>query len=334
MKKQVLTSIVFIFFVLSSFYGQVVGTPAIISVDTRLLLDRFGLSPSFAFSSRKLREAYTGYSIRLRRNTDNAQADVAFDNNNVVSDNSIVTIVDVGTSVLTLNSTMSLSSFRNGNTMYASIWYDQGTNGFNAEQTTTSKQPVFKMNSNGFSNGMPSLGFTGNLKHQLVINQTLSVLLTNSLKGTLGFIAKPTTPSSTNNSFGYFDPSNSSIRWSCHLNWSDGNCYTDLGNSSDINRSFSNSASENTFKQYLILRNTNSKTTKVSGVFKHNNAALNLTSPLTTGGAFGIGLSFGSSVNDNGFYGDISEFILYNDALNSTQVNVLENNQIQFWNAF
>lgn len=334
MKKQVLTSIVFIFFVLSSVFGQVVGTPTIVSEDSRLLLDRFGLSPSFAFSSRKLREAYIGYSIRLRRSTDNAQADVAFDINNVVSDNSIVTIVDVGTSALTINSTMSLSSFRNGNTMYASIWYDQGTNGFNAEQTTTSKQPVFKMNSNGYSNGMPSLGFTGNLKHQLVINQTLSVLLTNSLKGTLGFIAKPTTPSSTNNSFGYFDPTNSSQRWSCHLNWSDGNCYTDLGNSSDMNRAFSNSTNENNFKQYIILRNTNSKTTKVSGVFKQNNVALNLTSPLTTGGAFGIGLSFGSSVNDNGFYGDISEFILFNDALNSSHVNVLENNQIQFWNTY
>jgi hypothetical protein len=154
------------------------------------------------------------------------------------------------------------------------------------------------------------------------------------LRGALGFIAKPATPVSNNNSLGYFDPSNSSNRWSVHLNWSDGNCYTDLGNSSDMNRSFSNVANENSNKQYLILRNTNSKTTKVSGVFKQNNVALNLTSPLTTGGAFGIGVSFGSSVTDNGYNGDFSEFILFNDALNATQLNTLENNQIKFWNAY
>jgi hypothetical protein len=141
---------------------------------------------------------------------------------------------------------------------------------------------------------------------------------------------------SINNSLGYFDPANSANRWSCHLNWTDGNCYTDLGSSTDMNRSFSNAANENSTKQYLILRNTNSKTTKVSGAFRQNNVALNLTSPLTTGGAFGIGVSFGSNVNvtDNGYNGDFSEFILFNDALNATQVNTLENNQIKFWNAY
>jgi hypothetical protein len=334
MKKLILLFAV-LFLNLQLICSQVVGTPYIISEDNRLLLDQFGINPSFAFSSRKLREAYTGFSVRIRRSTDNAEADVSFDNTSV-TDNSIATLAVVGTSGLTIGSTMLLSNFSNGATIYVTIWYDQGTNGFNAIQTVASKQPVFKMNSNGVSNSMPSIGFTGSLKHHLIVNQTLSVLLTNSLKGTLGFIAKPATPSSINNSLGYFDPANSSNRWSCHLNWSDGNCYTDLGNSSDLNRAFSNAANENSNKQYLILRNTNSKTTKVSGVFKQNNVALNLTSPLTTGGAFGIGLSYGSSVNatDNGYNGDFSEFILFNDALNATQINTLENNQIKFWNTY
>lgn len=333
MKKLIIFSALF-FLHVQSICSQVVGTPIIISEDNRLLLDQFGINPSFAFSSRKLRGAYTGFSVRIRRSTDNAEADISFDNTNV-SDNSTATIAVAGTSGLTLGSTMLLSNFRSGATIYVTIWYDQGTNGFNAVQTVAAKQPVFNMNSNGVSNAMPSIAFTGNLKHQLVVNQTLSVLLTNSLRGTLGFIAKPATPVSINNSIGYFDPANTNNRWSCHLNWSDGNCYTDLGSSTDINRSFSNAANENSNKQYVILRNTNSKTTKVSGVFKQNNVALNLTSPLTTGGAFGIGLSFGTSgVNDNGYNGDFSEFILFNDALNTTQINTLENNQIKFWNAY
>ena len=333
MKKLILFSAI-LFLNVQLICSQVVGTPFIISEDNRLLLDQFGINPSFAFSSRKLREGYTGFSVRIRRSTDNAEADISFDNTSV-SDNSLATLAVIGTSGLTIGNTMLLSDFRSGATIYVTIWYDQGTNGFNAIQTVASKQPVFKMNSNGVANSMPSIGFTGSLKHQLVVNQTLSVLLSNSLRGTLGFIAKPATPLSINNSLGYFDPANTNNRWSCHLNWSDGNCYTDLGNSTDINRSFSNAANENSNKQYVILRNTNSKTTKVSGVFKQNNVALNLTSALTTGGAFGIGLSFGAAnANDNGYNGDFSEFILFNDALNATQINTLENNQIKFWNAF
>jgi len=334
MKKLIIFSVLF-FLHVQSICSQVVGTPYIISEDNGLLLDQFGINPSFAFSSRKLREAYTGFSVRIRRSTDNAEADISFDNTSV-TDNSIATLAVLGNSGLTIGSTMLLSNFRSGATIYVTIWYDQGTNGFNAVQTVASIQPIFVMNSNGFSNSMPSIAFTGNLKQQLVVNQTSSVLLTNSLRGTLGLIAKPAAPVSINNSIGYFDPSNMSNRWSCHLNWTDGNCYTDLGSATDMNRSFSNVANENINKQYLILRNTNSKTTKVSGVFKQNNVALNLTSPLTTGGAFGIGVSFGSNINptDNGYSGHFSEIILFNDALNATQVNILENNQIIFWNAF
>jgi hypothetical protein len=330
-------SIVLLFIVFQSFVqAQVVGTPYITPpVEMqRLILDQVSITPSFAFSSRKLRDAYTGFSVRIRRSTDNAEADISFDNSSV-SDNSLATIAVVGMSGLTLGNTMLLSDFRSGATIYVTIWYDQGTNVFNAVQTVASKQPVFKMNSNGVANSMPSIGFTGSLKHQLVVNQTLSVLLSNSLRGTLGFIAKPAAPLSINNSLGYFDPANTNNRWSCHLNWSDGNCYTDLGNSTDINRSFSNAANENSNKQYVILRNTNSKTTKVSGVFKQNNVALNLTSALTTGGAFGIGLAFGTSgVNDNGYNGDFSEFILFPEALAAGQYGLIENNQILFWGAY
>ena len=82
--------IVLLLFLFQSFVqAQFVGTPYIVPVESRPVLDQVGLVPSFAFSTRKLREGFSGFALRIRRSTDNAEADVAFDTNNIVSENSI-----------------------------------------------------------------------------------------------------------------------------------------------------------------------------------------------------------------------------------------------------
>lgn len=341
MKKNVV--LLFILFQ-TLVYSQVVGTPYITPpVEMkRLILDQVSVTPSFAFSTRKLRTDYLGFAIRLRRSTDNAQVDVSFDTNGVVSDNSIVKIAVSGTSGLAVNSTQTIASFRSGATLYVTIWYDQGTNGYHGVQTNTTRQPVFSLGVAGLTNQYASLVFTGTSKHNVTVNQTLPVLLGNGLRGSVMMIAKIQAGVSTNNSFGYSDVSDNNKRWSAHMNWpSDNNyTYTDFGSSSDVSRNFLNDATVgfNKLKQYTMIRSTTNKTVKMSGITRQNNIALGVQSVTwSAGSTFGVGLTTGAldtSFNQNGFTGNIPEFILFPEALSISQYSVFENNQIVFWGCY
>lgn len=74
-----------------------------------------------AYSFRKLRSAYSGSAIRVRRSNDNTEQDIGF-----VSDT-----LDLA----------ALTSFVGANSGYIVTWYDQSGNGFDATTATTSKQP-------------------------------------------------------------------------------------------------------------------------------------------------------------------------------------------------
>jgi hypothetical protein len=74
-----------------------------------------------AYYSRKLFTTYTGNAIRVRRSSDNAEADIGFDG------------TDLDTS--------SLTSFCSGTDGFVTTWYDQSGNGNNATQGTAANQP-------------------------------------------------------------------------------------------------------------------------------------------------------------------------------------------------
>ncbi|OAZ05183.1 arabinofuranosidase catalytic domain-containing protein [Flavobacterium succinicans] len=325
---------------LCGFYAtaQVVGTPYIIPVDNRPILDQVGINPSFAFSTRKLRQLYTGPAVRIRRATDNAQADVAFDNTSIVSDNSTVTVAVAGGG-LSVGNTLTLASFRSGSTLFVSTWYDQGANGYHGVQANTARQAVFSLNVIGPTNQYASLVFTGTAKHNVTVNQTLPVLLGSGLRGSVMMIGTVQNSTITNNSFGHSDISDNNIRWSTHMNWPDNNMYTDLGSSTDLNRSFFNDGTIGLGKnkQYTMIRATSSKIVRVSGIDR-NNSTQNITSRTwSAGSTFGVGLTTGSldtAFNQNGFTGNIPEFILFSEPLTAAQYGLIENNQILFWGAY
>lgn len=340
--KSITNIIKFCFLLLlsGSIEAQVVGTPYIVPIDNRPVLDQVGVTPSFAFSTRKLREAYNGPAVRLRRTSDNSQVDVAFDVNGVVSGNSIVTLVVAGSSGAALGTTATLNAYQGANQLVVTIWYDQGANGFNGVQTTTTRQPVFVLASAGATNQYASLQFTGTSKHSVVVNRSLNTLLTNGIRGSVLMTARVLNGTSTNNSFGHSDSNDNAIRWSAHMNWPDGanQMYTDLGSMEGV-RSFLNDATVglNKYMQYSIIRLINSKIVRVSGV-NRNNTSLSLTSrSWQANSTFGVGLTTGSLdtlFNQNGFTGNIPEFILFNIDLSSSQFQLLENNQILFWGTF
>ena len=74
-----------------------------------------------AYSVRKVREAYAGNAMRVRRSSDNTETDIGF--------------VDGY-----LDET-ALTTFVGGGDGFVTIWYDQSTAGVNAVQATTANQP-------------------------------------------------------------------------------------------------------------------------------------------------------------------------------------------------
>ena len=101
---------------------MITGYSNTISVTTSapsLLLDLYP-NAAVAFSVRKLRTAYTGSSIRVRRSSDNAEQDIGF--------------------VSGYLDTTTLLSFCAGTSGYVTTWYDQSGNGNNAIQSTAATQ--------------------------------------------------------------------------------------------------------------------------------------------------------------------------------------------------
>ena len=102
-----------------------------------------------AYSLRQLRRSVFPYAIRVRRSSDNTELDVGFNSNGNLD-------------------TAALETFCAGTDGYVSVWYDQSSNGNDAEQTTTAAQPKIYDASTGVlvtANGIPRVLFNGTSHH-------------------------------------------------------------------------------------------------------------------------------------------------------------------------
>ena len=107
-----------------------------------LLLDTYS-GAAAAYSLRKLRTSYPGAAIRVRRSSDNAEADIGFNVNGDLDTGTLLNFCGVG----------------NG---FVTTWYDQSTNGRNASQTTGSNQPQVVTNGSLYlKNNKPSIRYAG-----------------------------------------------------------------------------------------------------------------------------------------------------------------------------
>ena len=108
---------------------------------TPLLLDTYS-GASAAYSLRKLRTAYSGYAIRVRRSSDNTTLDVGFKADGTLDTASMLSFVGAG----------------NG---FVSIWYDQSST-YNALQVTSANQPqIVSAGALITMNGKPTVKFDG-----------------------------------------------------------------------------------------------------------------------------------------------------------------------------
>jgi hypothetical protein len=115
------------------------------------LLDTYP-NATAAYSVRKLRAAYTGNAIRVRRSSDNAEQNIGF------------------TALGNLDTT-ALTSFCSGTNGFVTTWYDQSGNGLNAVQTTAASQPqIVSSGSILTENTKPSIRFNN---YYMVISSVL-----------------------------------------------------------------------------------------------------------------------------------------------------------------
>jgi hypothetical protein len=100
------------------------------------------VATSTAYSTRQLKTSYNSFCLKVRRSSDNAEANVAFDGTTKsVTAGSTVTITAAGTSGLSIGATMPFSTFYAATSCFVTTWYDQSGNGKNAVQATPADQP-------------------------------------------------------------------------------------------------------------------------------------------------------------------------------------------------
>ena len=106
------------------------------------LLDTY-TDAAAAYSVRKLRAAYTGSAIRVRRSSDNTEQDIGFDGNGNLDESALTTFVGA-------------------NNGFVTTWYDQSGNSRNATQSTALNQCQIVSSGNVIKdNNKPALNFDG-----------------------------------------------------------------------------------------------------------------------------------------------------------------------------
>jgi hypothetical protein len=122
--------------------GGVEVKNSFIEILAALLLDAFP-NAAAAYSLRKLRAAYTGSAIRVRRSSDNTEQDIGFNGSNGLDTTALATFVGAG----------------NG---FVTTWYDQSGNGRDVTQTSSANQPqIVNSGSVILENGKPAVQFNG-----------------------------------------------------------------------------------------------------------------------------------------------------------------------------
>jgi hypothetical protein len=128
-------------------------------VASSYLLDSYS-SAAAAYSLRKLRTAYTGNAMRVRRSSDNGEQNIGFDANGNLDTESLLSFVGAG----------------NG---FVTTWYDQSGNVYNAYQSTAINQPLIVssglLTTNGGKPAIRCVSGTGLLINQISLGTTHSM---------------------------------------------------------------------------------------------------------------------------------------------------------------
>jgi PKD repeat protein len=271
-----------------------------------LLLDVFP-NAAAAYSLRKLRAAYTGSAIRVRRSSDNTEQDIGFNGSNGLDTTALLAFVGAG----------------NG---FVSTWYDQSGNGSDVTQTSSANQPqIVSSGSVITENGNPSVLFDGT-NDFLNRTQTASNIFAanHSLfsvnKATGGSLRKCIleSTSSTSNLF------NPSVEYN-------GNLPNNIRMFSGDGAANTLTTSTNTFGNSQLILSALKNGTTIQELFV-NNVFQGSTVPAITPTVQITGYNIGTfrSANDRFFGGNMQELVLYN-SYESSNRSAIENNIMNYY---
>lgn len=149
--------------------GIMVNINVLPAAATGLPLD--GLSPTGAWSTRKLMTAYAGNCMQVRRSSDDG-------------------IVTVGFSGNELDTAGMLAAMSTASNAFIVTWYDQSGNGHDVTQSSTNKQPQIVSSGTVITtvNGNPSPLFTTGTATQLLTATTMSNFINSSAYTALGSV--------------------------------------------------------------------------------------------------------------------------------------------------
>jgi hypothetical protein len=265
-----------------------------------LLLDLYP-NAATAYSVRKLRTAYTGNCIRVRRSSDNAEQNIGFVNNEL--------------------DTTSLLSFVGAGNGFVAIWYDQSGNGFDVIQTAATNQPrIVNAGVLDTQNSKPTILFDG--FNDFLTRTNINIYNNNNYR--ISFITNRWNiiPISGNRMlYGIFSTTanprfnvtgNSSSTYRIEARRLDGDVSSNLFTLSTFNNTnmyLTSSVVDYTNADGFIYLNNNLDNSNLSFTTSGNTA--NTNSNIFIGGGFG-----GTYVNSN-----ISEVITYISSQNISNIN-------------
>lgn len=255
------------------------------------LLDLYP-SAAAAYSLRKLRSAYTGSAIRVRRSSDNTEQDIGF-------------------TALGALDTSSLTSFCGSGNGFVTTWYDQSGNTRNATQTTAANQPqIVSSGSVITQNDKEVLSFNGssyyfNFNGSFFINTKYSIYYVgsrNSSKVHNYIIGGSGNTNNTNLFLGYrFDNTYRLSQFGVDIDYS-------VSNYTTATLSIWNAYNANSEK-YIVLNNSVVATsTNTDNLISYNNSAI----------------GYIQLVNEY-YNGRLSELILYNSDQSSNRTGINTN---------
>lgn len=252
-----------------------------------LLLDTY-TGAAAAYSLRKLRTAYTGAAIRVRRSSDNTETDIGF----------VAGVLDTDT----------LLTFCGGLNGFVSVWYDQSGNSRNTSQTTLLTQPQI-VNSGTLltKNTKPTISFDST-------GLTSAINFTGS-SGTLINVTSTTTDTPRLNN-GSPNGNIGISTFAAHQPFSDGVIYESFA--TDTRKTVGN-PTNNTTNLYIynVVSDANLFNVKINNSTFFNTTT-NTVAYNTTTNYFRIGSSYSIQQNTSyPFFGFISEIIIYTNNQNS-----------------
>ena len=156
------------------------------------LLDQYS-GAAAAYSLRKLDCDYSGYAVRVRRSSDNAEQDIGF------------------TSTGDLD-TATLKTFVSTNSGYVVTWYDQSGDVANVAQSTSANQPLIVDNGVVIrQKGNPSIYFDGSNDYLTIASLTLNTYLSLYLVvKSPAHVLEQSNNAASNNGFFFYGSSNAS----------------------------------------------------------------------------------------------------------------------------